>query len=116
VVREASRTDAHYPRDEGDELPDVLIDWARDAPVERIWSPKTGIVHRSYTHWRSGDHTEQGLLLASGPGLPQATAMPEVDMMDLGVTVAALCGVELTGELDGKPVQWLASAPAKVTG
>jgi hypothetical protein len=81
--------------------------------VETIWSPKTGVIYRPYIHWRTGDHTEQGLLLAHGPGFARGP-MPPVDIIDLGASLAARLGVPLSGDVDGRPVGWIANPPVPV--
>lgn len=106
VVRHVARIDDHYHREPVDSLPDLLIDWAHDAPVDTVWSPKTGIVHGPYTHWRTGDHRPAGLLLASGPDMPAGTTFPAVDLVDLGASLAARFGVDLGDDVDGRPVPW----------
>ncbi|MGH2985785.1 MAG: hypothetical protein ACRDLO_03740, partial [Solirubrobacterales bacterium] len=106
VVKGVSRTEDHYRRDHVDALPDLLLDWNHERPVETIWSAKTGLIHGRYDLWRSGDHRLDGLLLARGPGLVRGD-MPSLRSIDLGPTVAARLGVELDG-VDGEPVAWLA--------
>ena len=108
AVREVSRIEDHYDRETQDKLPDLLIDWARDAPIETLWSPKTGIVYGPYVHWRTGDHRPDGLLLASGPGITPGTDLGVVHMTDLGASLSARLGVPLTGDVDGRPVPWIA--------
>jgi hypothetical protein len=90
-------------------MPDLFIDWERSAPIETVWSPKVGLVHAPYTHWRSGDHRPDGLLLALGPGLPARTKFAPVDLEDLAPSVAARLGVTLD-ECDGRAVPWLSAA------
>jgi predicted AlkP superfamily phosphohydrolase/phosphomutase len=106
VVREVSRTSDHYDREADDSLPDLLIDWGRSGPVETVWSPKTGVVYGPDTHWRTGDHRPDGLLLAGGPGFTPGTALPDVDVVDLGATLSAMLGVELTDDVDGVALPW----------
>lgn len=110
VVRRVTRIEEHYDRESHDALPDLLVDWAHDAAVDTAWSPRTGIVHGPYSHWRSGDHKPDGLLLASGPDMPAGTEFPAVDMMDLGMSLAARLGVPITDDVDGRPVPWCAGA------
>ncbi len=40
-----------------DDLPDILVIWARDAPVSAVDSPKVGTVRGEYPGNRTGDHT-----------------------------------------------------------
>ncbi len=110
VVDAVVRTDEHYRRRPDDKLPDLLIDWNRDSLVETIWSPKTGVVHVPYWHWRTGDHRSDGLLLVTGPGIERTAAEPRVRNVDLAPSLAARLGVTLDG-VDGRPVAWLAGRP-----
>jgi predicted AlkP superfamily phosphohydrolase/phosphomutase len=106
VVNGVSRTEDHYRRPEVDALPDVLLDWNHERPVETIWSAKTGLIHGRYDLWRTGDHRLDGLLLARGPGVGR-DPVPSLRSIDLGPSVAARLGVALEG-VDGEPVAWLA--------
>jgi predicted AlkP superfamily phosphohydrolase/phosphomutase len=109
VIRGVERSDRRYSRSPTDRMPDLFIDWERSAPIETVWSPKVGLVHAPYTHWRSGDHRPDGLLLALGPGLPARTKFAPVDLEDLAPSVAARLGVTLD-ECDGRAVPWLSAA------
>jgi predicted AlkP superfamily phosphohydrolase/phosphomutase len=113
VVRRVERSDHHYRRRPLDALPDVFIEWNQDSPIETVWSPRFGVVHGRYTHWRTGDHRAGGLLLARGPGIIAGAELPVMDIMDLAPSVAARLGVALP-DVDGVPVDWLASATAEV--
>lgn len=113
VVNGVTRTSDHHDREPEDALPDLLIDWAHDAPVDTVWSPKTGVVHGHYDYWRTGDHRPEGLLLCKAPDIEPGVRMPPVDMVDLGTTIAARLGVPLGDDTDGRPVPWLAG-PALV--
>lgn len=106
VVHEVSRTSDHYDREADDTLPDLLIDWGRSGPIETVWSPKTGVVHGPDEHWRTGDHRPDGLLLASGPGFTPGARLPDLDVVDLGASLSAMLGVELTDDVDGRPLPW----------
>lgn len=106
VVRALHRSDGHYPRAAGDTMPDLFVEWERSAPIETVSSPKIGTLHVPYTHWRTGDHTEDGLLIARGPGLPAGAEMPAIEVEDIGPSIAALLGVALD-DPDGKPAVWL---------
>jgi predicted AlkP superfamily phosphohydrolase/phosphomutase len=112
LVGDVIRTDEHYRRRPDDNLPDLFIDWNRQSLVETVWSPTIGVVHVPYTHWRTGDHRPDGLLLAAGPGLEPGTAYPRMRMMDLGPSLAARLGVGLDG-VDGRPAAWF-SGPVPV--
>ena len=107
IVRDVIRSDRWYRRGPRDKMPDLFIDWERSAPIETIWSAKIGVVHAPYTHWRTGDHREHGVLLAYGPGIPTGKAMSAVHIEDLAPGIAARLGVPLP-DVDGRAPAWLA--------
>jgi hypothetical protein len=89
-------------------MPDLFIEWERSGLVETVWSPKIGLVHAPYTHWRTGDHRPDGLLLAAGHGVPRGR-MPDINVEDLGVAISKRLGVTLP-ETEGTVVPWLSHA------
>ena len=103
LVTGITRVDEIYERSPGDPFPDLLVEWDRTDPIERAWSPRTGLVERRYTHWRSGDHHVGGLLLARGAGITPGRRSDPVATVDLGVTVAAATGVRLA-DVDGAAI------------
>jgi predicted AlkP superfamily phosphohydrolase/phosphomutase len=107
VVDEVVRTDERYERRELDELPDLLVAWNHDAPVETVWSPRTGIVHGPYLNCRTGDHRAEGLglLLATGPGMTPGERH-EISTAELAEALARRLGVEPRGA-DENAVAWL---------
>jgi predicted AlkP superfamily phosphohydrolase/phosphomutase len=109
VFRRLRSSDRWYQRSPTDTFPDLFIEWERSGPIETVWSPKTGLVHAPYTHWRSGDHRPDGLLLALGPGIPAGTILPPLDIHNLAPSIAARLGVRLD-DADGQPAPWLATA------
>jgi predicted AlkP superfamily phosphohydrolase/phosphomutase len=106
AVRGVERADRWYRRSAVDTMPDLFVDWERAAPIETVWSPKTGSVHAPYSHWRTGDHRPDGLLLAHGPGVPTSTMLGDVNLEDLPASIAARFGIGLE-DVDGHPVPWL---------
>jgi predicted AlkP superfamily phosphohydrolase/phosphomutase len=111
VVKTVERSDRYHRRKPDDTMPDLFVEWQRDALVETVWSPKTGIVHAPYSNWRSGDHRPQGLLLAMGPGIPTGTTLPSMQIEDFAPSLSARLGVELD-DVDGRVVPWLAKPVA----
>ena len=112
VVERVLLTDDHYARFEGDAFGDLIVEWNRNAPIERVWSPATGVVQLPYDHWRTGDHHQRGLLLATGPGIEPGRRAERVDVVHVGPTLAASLGVELP-DVDGVPVWDLVPEPMR---
>ncbi|MEA2778619.1 MAG: hypothetical protein QOK29_163, partial [Rhodospirillaceae bacterium] len=89
AIRGVERADRYYRRTETDTMPDLFIDWEREAPIETVWSEKVGLVHAPYVNWRTGDHRPGGLLIATGPGVPPGALLPEMPLEDLAPSLAA---------------------------
>lgn len=110
VIRSVERTDRHYPREQLDALPDLLLEWNHERPISTIWSPRFGLMHGPYVHWRTGDHRPGGLLLARAPGLDPGARGDPIAIEDLGPTICARLGVKLE-DVDGHAAQWLSEEP-----
>ncbi len=111
AIRAVERAERWYRRDRADAMPDLLIEWNDEVLIESVSSPKTGLVEVPYDNWRSGDHRDRGLMLASGPGVAAGASLPAMAMEDIAASVLARFG-EDAGDLDGKPAAWLAQAMA----
>ena len=103
LVHGVTRASEHYERLEPDAFPDLLVEWDRRSPTRTVYSPKIGVVHEPYEHWRTGDHFPDGLLLATGPGIAPGPSSQAVSMSDIAPTVCAHLGIELPG-VDGRPI------------
>jgi predicted AlkP superfamily phosphohydrolase/phosphomutase len=101
AVRAVEPAERWYRRSPDDTMPDLFVDWEHGAPIESVWSPKTGFVHGRYTNWRSGDHKPDGLLLAYGPGIPTSAELPGVAIEDLAPSITARLGLTLD-DVDGR--------------
>ena len=72
LVRRVLRTSDLYKGDGVQDLPDLLVEWERDAPISRIQSPKTGVIEEVFPGRRTGDHKPEGPPFRSGPGIVPA--------------------------------------------
>ncbi len=96
AVRRVLKTRQLYQGTCVDDLPDLLVEWSREAPISALDSPKTGIVRRTYGGIRTGDHKPEGLLIATGPSVPAGRLDGPIPVMDIAPTIAASLGVSLT--------------------
>ena len=94
---------AHHP-----DLPDLICVFRTDlGMLERCVSPAVGDVHVPVYHPhapRSGDHTVNSRLWASGPGLRPAGVPGAANVLDIAPTVLCALGVALPDWLDGRPL------------
>ncbi len=97
IVRRVLRVDELYPGPRRHDLPDLLVDWHRDAPVRSAASPVIGEVRGTYRGLRSGDHRPGGLVLVRDRGVAPGPRPRIIDVVDLAPTIAARLGAELPG-------------------
>jgi hypothetical protein len=103
LVHRIYRSDDVYARRPDDRLPDLFVEWNSNAPIERVYSPRIGLVAAVDPQWRTGDHRRHGLLFARGPGIVPGLRAERISMMDVGPTLCAALGVTLEG-VDGRPL------------
>ncbi len=92
------------------ELPDLLVVWARTDPIRAVTSPRIGEVRRAGMLERTGDHTQDGFLIARGAGIAPGRLDRPVAVTAIAPTVAAMLGVAMP-EADSGPIPELAAAP-----
>jgi len=107
AVERVLRRDAEPGAAAGQYLPDMLVVWCRDAPISSVYSPTVGVVKAHAHEDRPGNHVPGGLYVAAGPGI-EPGAGPAADITDLGVTMAAILGVEVPG-VTGRSIDVLCS-------
>jgi predicted AlkP superfamily phosphohydrolase/phosphomutase len=103
VVNNVLRTDRHYQGPYLDHLPDLLVEWNREAPIAAVHSRKTGEVRGIYKKCRTGDHTCEGLFFITGPSVRPGQADAPVSILDFAPTFARLLDVNLP-QAEGKPI------------
>jgi predicted AlkP superfamily phosphohydrolase/phosphomutase len=93
------------------ELPDLLVEWSREAPIVAVSSQKTGRLDGHDPQHRSGDHKPEGLFFASGAGLGAGPLGRPVGIIDFAPTIGSLLGVPLH-EVEGTPIAELIKPPS----
>jgi predicted AlkP superfamily phosphohydrolase/phosphomutase len=100
VVQRVWRIDEVFRGPNLHHLPDLIVEWNRDAPIARVHSPKTGEISGTYTKPRTGDHSPDGFFCMTGSGARSGRIGRNVSIMDFGPTIAERLGVELA-DVDG---------------
>ena len=85
-----------------EELPDIVVKWAGEAPIRGLYSPRIGTVTGEDCHERTGVHRPYGFLMAAGKHIAQGRTVEGGDIMDIAPTVLYLMGVPVPGDMDGK--------------
>ena len=104
IVKSAVQINELYDGPRTSYLPDVLLEWNKSGPINRVESPKTGIVERQKFSTRTGDHVQKhGAFLAFGPGITPGELDSPVKAFDFAPTIAHILGVG--GAYQGTPIQ-----------
>ena len=93
----------HGPFVEG--LPDLSILWDSTFPWDSLESPRFGTLRIRRQDSRSGSHTPQSFLLATGPGVPAGVELEGCSTYDIAPTVLEGAGVPPPQHLDGQAIK-----------
>jgi predicted AlkP superfamily phosphohydrolase/phosphomutase len=103
AVRRIVRAQETFAGRASAELPDLLVLWDNDAPIEAIESPRLGRI-RNRDHGPRGGHTDRGAIFAWGPGVAAGAPISGARDIDVAPTVLALLGITPPEGLDGRIV------------
>jgi predicted AlkP superfamily phosphohydrolase/phosphomutase len=91
-----------------DDLPDIIINWV-DSPAashHAISSTRYGEIPwptpGKNPHGRSGNHRDQGFLIAADPVFKPGQELPDADILDLAPTALDLLGLNPFPDMEGK--------------
>ncbi len=84
LVKSVRRTRDIFMGPKAHLLPDILIDWAPDAPVEHIRSAKIGNIYERLRTGRGGNHAGQAFVVIAGPGAANNAAHKIAHIKDIG--------------------------------
>jgi predicted AlkP superfamily phosphohydrolase/phosphomutase len=107
AVRQVHLRDQVFPGDLGDHLPDIIVTWNDEAPINGVSSPRVGLVEEASPDPRTGTHSTSGFLLAAGPGVA-AGGRGQGHLLDVAPNVLQLLGLEPgSNTFEGRPLRAL---------
>jgi len=80
------------------------VQWTNDAPVDAVASNRLGRLEGRYRYVRSGEHRPDGMFVVRGPAIGTGSIATPAQCMDFAPTIAALMGVALPADIDGKAI------------
>ncbi|MGH7909318.1 MAG: hypothetical protein ACRENW_05655, partial [Thermodesulfobacteriota bacterium] len=102
AASEVERVDRIHKGEYIDELPDIVIQWAGDAPIRGLYSPRIGTVSGETYPQRTGAHRSYGFLIASGRHIAQGRVLEGGNIMDIAPTILYLIDQPIPRDMDGK--------------
>jgi predicted AlkP superfamily phosphohydrolase/phosphomutase len=110
AVRQVHLRHQVFPGELGDHLPDIIVTWNDEAPVNGLTSPRVGLVEEASPDPRTGTHSTSGFLLAAGPGVA-AGGRGQGHLLNVAPTVLQLLGLEPgRNTFEGRPLRALTGA------
>jgi predicted AlkP superfamily phosphohydrolase/phosphomutase len=105
--------DVLRPRDvfrgeRAEDLPDLVAEWAADAPIDSLKSDSIGTVSLAVRELRSGNHRSASFLLAKGPAFVAGPAHFAGDMLQIPATLLEIHGVPRPPQFELGPLPILA--------
>jgi predicted AlkP superfamily phosphohydrolase/phosphomutase len=93
IVNRVIRSTDLYRGEGTEHFPDLFVEWVGAEPVRAIRSGKIGRIDKEYAYCRTGEHTQAGLFIASGPGIAPGRLDREVSILDFAPTFCEALGV-----------------------
>jgi predicted AlkP superfamily phosphohydrolase/phosphomutase len=94
------------------ELPDIIVDWAHDQPIQRIRHPEFGTMSLPPGFEpRRSQHTARGFLIASGPGIDTRAKLAGASILDIAPTILHMLGQPVPEDMEGRILHELLSEP-----
>jgi predicted AlkP superfamily phosphohydrolase/phosphomutase len=104
AVRDVVRIAHVYEGDRLYSLPDLVIQWAEDGPIDQVFHPKFGLISERDPERRKARHADDGFMIAAGKHIRKNTLVVGASTTDLAPTVLYLMGQPIPNEMDGHPL------------
>jgi predicted AlkP superfamily phosphohydrolase/phosphomutase len=103
AVRRIVRAQEHFAGRASAELPDLLVMWNNEAPIEAVESARLGRI-KNRDNGPRGGHTDRGAIFGWGPGIAAGPPVTGARDIDVAPTVLALLGIAPPKGMDGRVV------------
>jgi predicted AlkP superfamily phosphohydrolase/phosphomutase len=103
AVEEVFRVRTLFPGERAEDLPDVAVLWSAEAPIDAVSSPQLGSIRHPIRELRSGNHREEGFLLARGPNFKQGPGEYQGHILQIAPTLLHLHGLASPDQYEMPP-------------
>jgi predicted AlkP superfamily phosphohydrolase/phosphomutase len=107
AVKEVVRRDFVVEGPHSEALPDLMVVWTRDGMLRRVRHPRLGVIEEDLTELQRSEHTDEGFVVAAGPGIRPRSDVLSGHIVDLAPTLLHLMGAPIPEEMDGTPLEEL---------
>ena len=103
AVASAEWVPDHHPGAHTRDLPDLVVHWSHDAPIERVEHPELGRFEGPPQPLRKSQHTARGFLVGAGPAFASGAHVDELDTVEIAPTLLRLLGLPADPGMDAGP-------------
>jgi len=89
------------------ELPNLIIEWAEDAPITQLAHPDFGRLEKEKPDLYKTQHTPEGFLIATGKNINNGAEVTEPDILDLAPTFLYLLEETVPNYMEGRVLREL---------
>jgi len=104
AVEEVFRVREIFPGTCSDDLPDIVVLWSAEAPINSVTLPELGVVEHQIREIRSGNHRAEGFLLARGPNFIEEPKKSNAHILQIAPTILHLHGVAIPEQYEMAPL------------
>ena len=101
IIKRIFFSDDLYQGEQPMGVPDLLVEWNRNAPISSVYSPQIGRIDKVYWDSRTGDHKPGGLFCILGPSIKPGRIEQPTSIVDFAPTISSLLDCALP-YMDGK--------------
>lgn len=102
AVRDVVQVSKIYTGESVYDLPDVVVMWAEDGPIDQLYHPRCGLVANPGFQLRRTQHSAEGFLIAKGKYIKRGVTLSGVSVMDLAPSILYLLGQRIPRGLEGR--------------
>lgn len=102
MIREVVRTSDVYKGPNLYDLPDLVVQWAEDAPINLVSHPRFGEISQKGLPLRKTQHSSEGFMIAGGKHINKDAALSGASTLDIAPTILYLMGQVIPEEIDGR--------------
>jgi len=105
AVREVFIRNQVFPGRRQEFLPDLVVSWEDEAPIEALASPRAGEVTGTNPDRRTGTHSPEAFLLSVGAGIAPGLES-SARLVDVAPTALKLIGLKPGKEMEGRAIDF----------
>ncbi len=102
AVHDVVRTSEVYEGPNLLELPDLVVQWAGDAPINKLSHPRFDVISKEGFQLRRTQHASEGFMIAGGKNINKDAALSGISTVDIAPTILYLMDQTVPEEMDGR--------------